>query len=252
MELSENKRIFEWGIFLDSYTLTEFIGLIEDHLNSNKGIPLHLTGVNPETIVQAHSNLVLRNAIIDSDYVNIDNYFVLTLLRCMGYKISSRVATPDLFFSLLLLASRKNYSAFFLGATQIVIEGVMQYIPKNYPGLVIAGSQHGYFKPEEIDTIIRTIKASNPHMVFVALPTPQKEIFITKLKMELKQTILLGVGGAFDVLAGKVKRAPSFLRSLGLEGLHRSFQDPLNYGKRYSIYYIPFLKMSIKSILRCQ
>jgi len=85
-------------------------------------------------------------------------------------------------------------------------------------------------------------------MLFLALPTPDKEIFIQKYKHDLGVSVLLGIGGAIDVKAGLVRRAPLFLRRIGLEGIHRAMQNPLNYGKRYFTLYPAFISFVIKEL----
>jgi len=236
------KTIQIWGIKINPLRKTEIVQIIEDHILSGKGV-FQETGVNPETIAQADADPDLRDAINGSDLVNIDNMLVTTCLRLLGYKVPERAACPDIFELLLSLSNSKGYSVYFLGAKQEIIDRMLEKLKIKYPQLKVAGSRNGYFRPEEEQKIIEGISEKNPDMLFIALPTPQKELFIKNNKQRLGTRFAFGVGGAFDVQAEKVIRAPGWMRSIGLEGLHRAVQNPSDYGKRYKKYYYPFLKL---------
>ena len=241
--------IYIWGIKLDLISLEDLIQKIYYRINHHL-TPIHITGVNPETVVHAAKDQFLQKAIIESDFVNIDNAFIVLTLRLLGYKVPSRVATPDLFEALLSLSNNKHYKIYILGAKQKILEKAIENIKISYPDLIING-QHGYFNHEEEKSIVENIKEFAPDMLFIALPSPYKESFISKYKTVINAKVFLGIGGAVDVKAGAIKRAPLFLRNNGLEGIHRSLQNPINYGKRYLTYYPKFIKIVMNS-KKCQ
>lgn len=238
-----------WGIKINPLSKNEIVDLVDQHINNNS-FTFQLTGVNPETISQAQADPALRMAINASDVVNIDNMFVTTGLRLLGYKIPERAACPDIFEKLLALANLKGYSIYFFGAREEILQLMINNFKIKYPHLNIIGSRNGYFKPAEELSIVEGIENLKPDMLFIALPTPQKELFIEKYKKRLGARFAFGVGGAFDVQAGKVKRAPKWLRNIGLEGFHRAVQSPGNYGYRYVKYYLPFCKLFIKELFK--
>lgn len=244
------KKVNIWGISINPLRKVDFINIIDKHIVSNTKKPLHITGVNPETISQSTKLPILKEAINDSDLVIIDNTLVLLLLKVSGVKAPERVATPDLFESMLELAKKKGYPIYLLGAKEEILKKAVENIKSEYLGIKIAGYRNGYFKKEELPEICTTIKASMPKMLFLALPTPQKETFIQSFKYQLGVPVLLGVGGAIDVKAGLVKRAPLYLRNIGLEGIHRAMQNPLNYGKRYFTLYPSFILFAIKELFK--
>lgn len=231
-----------WGIKINPLNKSEIVHIIENHINSGKGT-FHQTGVNPETIAQAQTNQDLKESINNSDIVNIDNMLVVTCLRLLGYKIPERAACPDIFELLLELSNRKGYRVYFLGAREEVLQQMLSKLQTKYPDLKVAGARNGYFTQDEEKEIIEKIRNSDPDMLFIALPTPQKELFINHYKQNLGTRFAFGVGGAFDVQAEKVVRAPLWMRNIGLEGLHRAVQNPSDYGSRYVKYYFPFLKI---------
>ena len=238
-----------WGIKINPFSKNEIVDLVDQHI-STSGRTFHLTGVNPETITQAQKDPALQKAINSSDIVNIDNMLVVTFLRLLRHKVPERAACPDIFERLLELANLKGYRVYFLGAREEILQLMKDKLMKKYPGLHIAGSRNGYFKPSEELSIVEEIKNLKPDMLFIALPTPQKELFINNNKERLGTLFAFGVGGAFDVQAEKVRRAPKWLRDIGLEGLHRAIQSPGNYGYRYIKYYLPFGKLFIRELFR--
>jgi N-acetylglucosaminyldiphosphoundecaprenol N-acetyl-beta-D-mannosaminyltransferase len=238
-----------WGIKINPLRKADIVSLIDDHLTNKDGV-MHLTGVNPETISQAQTNTELLKAINSSDLVNIDNMLVTTCLRLLGYKIPERAACPDIFELLLELSNRKGYTVYFLGAREEILVTMIEKISHKYPTIKIAGSRNGYFKTEDEARIVEVIRSAGPDMLFIALPTPQKELFINRNKDRLGTRFAFGVGGAFDVQAEKVVRAPEWMRSIGLEGIHRALQNPSDYGKRYLKYYLPFLKLFFKELVK--
>ena len=100
---------------------------------------------------------------------------------------------------------------------------------EKYPGLVIAGSHHGYFKPEEEDAIVEEINRSGAEFLCVALGSPKQEEFVARHRDRLKVKAAIGVGGSLDVWAGTLKRAPEFYQKHGLEWLYRFVQEPARY-----------------------
>ncbi len=109
---------------------------------------------------------------------------------------------------------------------------VNMYEESYYKG-IIAYFHDGYFNEDEEDDIVKMIANSDSSMLFVAISSPKKEIFLNKYKDRLNVPLIMGVGGAFDVLTGKVKRAPIWMQKFGLEWFYRFLQEPRRMWKRY-------------------
>lgn len=246
MKLTKNNSLNIWGVKFNLLRLEDFVELVNSRLRNND-IPIHITGVNPETVVHASRNELMREAIQESDYVNVDNALIVLTLRLLGYKVPERVSTPDLFEALLKLAAVENYSVYILGAKAEILQTAIENIRKDYPNLLLE-SQHGYYSRDNEKSVINHINDFKPDMLFIALPSPKKESFILKYKNNIQAKLFLGVGGAIDCRAGVVKRPPKALGKLGLEGIIRSLQNPLNYGKRYLTFYPVYFKIVIKSL----
>lgn len=238
---NNNKTIKIWGIKFDLFNLNEFVCKIDERIKNNE-TPIHITGVNPETVVHASQDVFMKKAIMESDFVNIDNVTILKTLRMLGYQAPERVATPDLFEALLELSYRNNYKVYILGAREFVLNNAIDNIREDYPSLIING-HHGYYSRENEDSIINEISLFAPTMLFIALPSPEKEKFILNYKNIINVKLFLGVGGAVDCRAGLVKRASVKLRNNGLEGIHRALQNPIYYGNKYLAFYPKFFKI---------
>lgn len=239
---SDLKRIDIWDIKFNLLTKKEIVDAVQEMIMAGKK-PIHLTGVNPETVVDARKYSLLKQAINDSDIVNIDNMLVLKSLRKLGYDVPERCATPDVFEMLLKSADEKHQTVYLLGAEENVVSKMAENIHRQYPNLGGLRFHNGFWKEDEEKSIIDEINSFAPDFLFIGLPSPMKETFILKYKNILDAKVYYGVGGAFDVRGEKVKRAPKWLCNIGFEGIFRVMQNPANYGRRIKKYYPTFLHL---------
>ncbi len=217
------KTISAFGLKFNPVTKQEIVDEVESLLeNGHNGI--HITGVNHETVVEASLNDKLKDSILSSDYVNIDSFSVVLGLRKLGYKIPERAATPDIFEMFLSEANKRKQSVYLLGAEEWVIKETSNKIRLQYPDLVIAGYNNGFYEDEA--AIVEEIRTLSPTFLFIALPSPRKELFIKNYKESINVGVLYGVGGAFDAKSGKLKRAPLWMQRIGLEGFWRVIRKP--------------------------
>jgi exopolysaccharide biosynthesis WecB/TagA/CpsF family protein len=139
----------------------------------------------------------------------------------------------DLMARLLEEAAARRFRVYLLGARREVVSALVQVLHARHPGIEIAGYRDGYFGPEEHDAIVEEIRASGAHMLFVGMPTPFKETWCERHRERLNVPVIIGVGGSFDVLAGFIKRAPTWMQSLGLEWFWRLLMEPRKLWRRY-------------------
>ena len=204
--------------------------------------------VNTAKIVNMTKDPILRESINSCDIINIDGMGVVWGARLCGNKVPERVAGVDLFLELVREAALNKLPVFFLGARQEVVEEMSKKMQKKYPDLIIAGYHHGYFWKDEAQ-IVNKIKESRATFLFVAITSPKKENFINKWKNQLGVQFVMGVGGTFDVVAGRVKRAPLFMQKIGMEWFYRVCQEPQRMWKRYLITNSKYLVMLIKEMM---
>ncbi|WP_277397741.1 WecB/TagA/CpsF family glycosyltransferase [Paraburkholderia sp. Ac-20347] len=199
-----------------------------------KGIFTQHIVVNAAKIVHSRKDLSLAASIRASDLINIDGMAVVWAARLLGYPVPERVAGVDLFEKLIGESERRKFKIFLLGATDSVVSKVVDVCRQKFPELEIGGWHNGYFWNEE-EALVKKIRESQSQLLFVAITSPHKERFINKWADELGVSFVMGVGGTFDVVAGKVRRAPMWMQRFGLEWLYRVIQEPKRMFKRYAV-----------------
>jgi N-acetylglucosaminyldiphosphoundecaprenol N-acetyl-beta-D-mannosaminyltransferase len=137
--------------------------------------------------------------------------------------------------AVLARAPERGYRIYLLGARQDVVAAAAARIEERFAGIDIVGARHGYFPESEEPEVAGAIRAVRPDVLFVALTTPRKELFLARWRSTLGVPFVMGVGGAFDVLAGRRRRAPALLQRLGLEWAYRLAQDPKHLLGRYAV-----------------
>jgi len=240
------KRIELLGYPMDSATMTETVDSIRGRLAS--GVFTQHCVVNVAKLVNMNTNSDLANSVSTCDIINIDGMGVVWGARILGKKVPERVAGVDLFDRLLHLSAQQGYPVFLLGGTDVVVERTAQVVTQRYPTLRLAGYSDGYFWGNE-ECVVSTIRNSGARLLFVAITSPKKENFINKWKGELGVDFVMGVGGTFDVVAGKVRRAPKWMQRNGLEWLFRVIQEPKRMWRRYLVTNIQFAFMIGKAYL---
>lgn len=241
------KEIKAFNINIHPLPRSEFLSIIENNLR--KEIKTIQNGVNAASIISFYKNEKLRNAIVKSDLVNIDGISVVWALRFLGYDIPERVACPDLATEILALAEKENYRVFLFGAQETSLLLCMKNLQTSFPKLILAGFRNGYYQEEEELSIKNIINDSKPDILFLGMPSPQKELFVDKYKSVLTAKYIFGIGGFFDILSGYKKRAPRWIQKIGMEWFYRFIQEPKRMWRRYLIGNTEFIWLVIKEKL---
>lgn len=224
------KRIEILNCPMDVATMNETVDYIATNIRE-RTFTQHVV-VNVAKIVNLQNDVVLAESIKNCNIVNIDGMGVVFAARLLGYDIPERVSGIDLFYELLTMSAEYSYPVFFLGAESHIVTEVCNRAQRLYPKLKIAGYHHGYFWDNEA-AVVEKIRKSGARLLFVAITSPKKENFINCWKEKLSVDFVMGVGGTFDVFAGKVTRAPMWMQKYGLEWLYRLMQEPRRMWKRY-------------------
>lgn len=204
--------------------------------------------VNVAKIVHMQKDARLAESVSACDIVNIDGMGVVWGARFLGHEVPERVAGIDLFERLLGLASETGDPVFFLGAEAAIVARTAEVLQAKYPALNIAGFHHGYFWDNE-EAVVDMIRESGAKLLFVAITSPKKENFINRWKDRLGVGFVMGVGGTFDIMAGKTQRAPRWMQNAGLEWFYRVLQEPGRMWKRYFTTNLAFAGMLLKARL---
>ncbi|MDO6526639.1 WecB/TagA/CpsF family glycosyltransferase [Motilimonas sp. 1_MG-2023] len=238
------KTINMLGVKMHASTMSETVSHIRDKILAG-GFTQHVV-VNVAKLVNMKKDLQLAESVEQCDIINIDGMGVVWGGRLLGLDIPERVAGVDLFHNLLNMSQENEFPVFLLGATDEVVQKTADKVQQLYPNLKVAGYHNGYFWDNE-EAVVDKISKSGARLLFVAITSPKKENFINKWKDKLGVDFVMGVGGTFDVVAGKVNRAPLWMQKYGLEWFYRVLQEPGRMWKRYLVTNSKFFWLLMKA-----
>ncbi len=231
--LGTNKRITILNTVIDVLDVQQTIDLVEKYVQTKT--PLHLMGVNADKINEVNSNELMKHIVNSCGIINADGASVILASKYLKKPLPERVAGVDLMQSLVALSEKKGYSVYLLGAKQEVVEKTARVLQERHPNLNLVGFHNGYFKKEDWPAISAELKEKNADFVFVGITSPLKEYLIEFLQNDGHSSVFMGVGGSFDVISGKIPRAPLWMQKANLEWLFRVIQEPRRLFKRYFV-----------------
>jgi N-acetylglucosaminyldiphosphoundecaprenol N-acetyl-beta-D-mannosaminyltransferase len=242
--MTARPRIELMGCQVDNLTMEETLQTIEGFIAS--GQPHQHVVVNVDKIVKAQHDPELRRIINECALINVDGMPVVWASRLLGRPLKERVAGVDLFENLMRRAAQKGWRVYLLGAREEIVARVHELYVHKYPGLVIAGHRNGYWSADQEAQVVADITAARADLLFVAISSPKKEQFLGTYQTSMKIPFAMGVGGTFDVAAGKVKRAPVWMQKSGLEWFYRFLQEPRRMFRRYFIEDMAFFGLLVR------
>lgn len=242
------RRVALFGCEIDALTMDETVELV-DHL-VQVGVPSQHVALNALGIVMMHDDARLRSIVQGSRLVNADGQSLVWAARALGHRIPERVAGPDLFNRLVSLAERRGYRVYLLGATQDVLDAACSAMMRQHPELLITGRHHGYFDEAESTRLVDDIRQSGAHMLFLAMPSPSKEYWLSENLTRLGVPFCMGIGGTLDIVSGAIRRAPIQMQRSGLEWVYRLYQEPKRMWRRYLVGNTRFLMLAFREWLR--
>lgn len=226
-------RVAMLGCEINALSLEQTVAAVATIVR--RGVPVQHCVVNAAKLVAMRDDPELRRIVLECPIVNADGQAVVWAARMLGTPLPERVAGIDLFYALLDWAAHARHSVYFLGATDEVLRQAVSRAVERFPELIVAGSQHGYFSAADEDSVVDHVRSSNAQLLFVGMPSPRKEYWLARNLRRLGVPFTMGVGGSFDVLAGRVRRAPDWMQKLGLEWLFRFVQEPRRLWRRYLV-----------------
>lgn len=212
------------GVRITPVTMDEALAQVREFIRD--GTPHMIVTSDATGVVRAQEDAELREIMEGADLVTADGHGVVLAARLLNAPIRERVSGVDMVQRLCEVAAETGRSVFLLGGREGVAQAAADKLCSAVPGLQIAGVQHGYFGPEEEPEIIARIRQLRPGVLFVAFGIPRQEKWIRAHMAELGVPVCIGVGGSFDVISGRLKRAPVWMRRCGLEWLYRVCQEP--------------------------
>ncbi len=190
--------------------------------------------VNVHSVVTAKYNKQFSRILNNSDISLSDGFPIVYMLNTLGFIQKERVSGPDLMSSIIPKCEKNNLSIYFYGSTLETLRLMENRIKENYPNLRFAYDSPPFRKvtSKEMELIISKINTFEPNIVFVGLGCPKQEKWIESNYLKIN-SVMIGVGAAFNFYAGNLKRAPLIMRNNGLEWLHRLTQEPRRLFFRY-------------------
>jgi len=213
------------GIPTDPVTYAELLAHIEAWMEAGAGLHQICT-VNPEFIMLAQKHPTFYAVLQNADLNVLDGWGAVWALRLRGVRVPQRVTGSDGVPFLAEHAARLGWRIFMLGAAEGVAEEAAKRLQRDHPALQIVGCYAGSPAPSEASALVERINASGADMLWVAYGAPQQDLWIAAQRGQLQVKVALGVGGAFDFLAGRVPRAPRWMQNSGLEWLYRLYKQP--------------------------
>ena len=208
---------------------------------------------NVHTTMMAVENPQFSKILNSSSLVTMDGRPLVWAAKNMGKKKATRVAGPDFFQHICSISPEKGYTHFLYGGREGVPERMQKILESLYPGIRIVGVYSPPFRPltrEEDEAVIKKINAAKPNFVWIGLGAPKQEQWAHEHLEKIHANIFIGIGAAFDFIAGTIKRAPKWMQDSGLEWLFRLSQDPARLWKRYLVYNTKYLIKIIPDIIR--
>jgi N-acetylglucosaminyldiphosphoundecaprenol N-acetyl-beta-D-mannosaminyltransferase len=212
------------GSRVDAVSLQDALDHIQQFLDTR--IAHHVITGNTLMCLEAEHDADLRRILEEASLVVPESSGILWASRVMGVPLTGFVPGIDLMLSICRMAAEKGHPAFLLGAAPGVAERAGRALKAQFPGLHLAGTHHGFFRRADDPDIVSLVRRTRPAILFVGMGMPAQEKWIAKNLEALGVPVVMGVGGSFDVLSGKLRRAPHFMRRVGVEWVYRLAQEP--------------------------
>lgn len=250
MDLStrEPARPHVLGVTVDAFTMTQAVTRCTDAMESGRYLSIGV--VNAAKIVAMRQDLSLRQAVSGCEMILADGQSVVWASRMLRVPLPERVAGIDLFQVLLAEAALRGSRVYFLGARPDVLAQMLDEVGSTFPGLSVAGARDGYFTAEDEPEVAAEIRRSGADLLFIGMSSPKKELFLSRWGKATGASVVHGVGGSFDILAGITQRAPLWYQKHGLEWLYRVRQEPLRLSRRYLTTNASFMVMVAREVIR--
>ncbi|WP_410515275.1 WecB/TagA/CpsF family glycosyltransferase [Paenibacillus sp. BR2-3] len=222
-----------YGIPVSKLDLKETVSYLVKVVSSRQ--PHQIITANPIMVMSALESSAYMDIMTSAELVVPDGTGVVWAAERVGNPVKERVAGFDLLHELLRVGESYKWKVYLLGSTPEVIRETARRLQMQYPGIIIAGFRDGYFGPEEDEEVVSAIVSTEPDILFVARGADSQEPWIAKYKSRLAVPIMMGVGGSFDVISGKSRRAPKAFQKLRIEWLYRLLKEPTRYRRMLAL-----------------
>ena len=238
------KTVNIFGCHVAALNMQETVNEIEKRIVGK--IKTQHVVINAGKVVLMDKDEKLKNIIKNCPIINADGQSIVWASKILKKPVPERVAGIDLMEELIKLSAKKGYRVYFFGAKEEVVTKVVDTYKDKYKDLQVAGYRNGYFTEADMPEIVEDMKNSNADILLVAFSSPNKEYWLEENMDKINIPFCMGVGGSFDVVAGKTVRAPKWMQKSGLEWFYRFLQEPKRMWKRYLVGNSKFIAITMR------
>lgn len=199
------------------------------------GRPHQVITANPIMVMTALDHPEYKKMMQNADLIVPDGTGIVWAAGVGGDPLHERVTGFDMLHELMKVGENYRWKFYLLGTTPEVIQAAAERLQMQYPAAIIAGYRDGFFGPEQDDEVIEEIRAVSPDLLFVARGADTQEPWIARYKERLGVPVMMGVGGSFDIISGKSKRAPLVFQKLRLEWFYRLLREPTRFKRMLAL-----------------
>jgi bacterial polymer biosynthesis proteins, WecB/TagA/CpsF family len=213
-----------YGIPFSKMSMDETVNYLTEAIEQKR--QTHVITANPIMVMSAVESQDYYKMMRKAELIVPDGAGVVWAANYVGTPVAERVTGFDLLHRLMQEGEKRKWTAYLLGTSQEVIEAAAEKLQLQYPQVRIVGYRNGYFGADQDAEVVEAIRQAAPDLLFVARGAETQEPWIAKYKKQLGVPFIMGVGGSFDIVAGKLKRAPMLFQKLRLEWFYRLLQEP--------------------------
>jgi N-acetylglucosaminyldiphosphoundecaprenol N-acetyl-beta-D-mannosaminyltransferase len=237
-----------FGLPFDNLTMSEVLAKIDGFIRD--GRPHKIFTPNVALLISSRQDEFLRRVYETCDLLTVDGMAIYYASRLLGTPIRESLSASLMFLEILKAAQHKGYRFYLVGAEEPVVRAAAENIEREYAGVTIVGWHHGYFDVNNAESVVADIRRTRPDILLVGMSSPLKERFVERNLARMEVPVCLGVGGMFDIAAGRCRFAPTWVRKMCLEWLYRLLQEPRRLWKRYLTTNSAFLWLVLKEIVK--
>lgn len=245
------KRADILGVLVSPIDMKVALDRVESWIRQRSSQYVCVTGTHG--VIESQADEELRGIHNRAGLVAPDGMPLVWFCRALGFKHTARVYGPDLMRQLTAVSAVRGYRQFYYGGNDGVAEMLSRTLQKVHPKLEVAGTHTPPFRPltpEEDEAVIEKINALKPDILWVGLSTPKQEYWMAAHANRLDVPVMIGVGAAFDFLAGLKSQAPAWMQRSGLEWFFRLVTEPRRLWRRYLTIVPQFIFLSGQQFFR--
>lgn len=235
-----------FGLKLSRMTYMQTLDWVDANVLKHENSRACVFSANVDQLVRYHHDPQFRETYKIADLIIPDGMPVVWSTKLVGNAVPERVAGIDLLYGLCSRAAHGGYRCFLLGAHADIVQAAGDGLMRRFPRLIVCGWQHGYFHRDE--PVVDAINAAQADLLFVGMGSPRQETWLKNNFSKLRCRLALPVGGAFEVIAGRRRRAPVLVQKSGMEWAWRMLQEPRRLGKRYLMEDLRFVPMVLDEL----